>query len=110
MTLIGVNVTSPRSYRHAARFRSEGIIDFVELLLDNFWHLNPDDVARDLGGLPVAFHIMSSGYLQNNNEDLISIGGRVKKWIRTLRPLYVSDHLGVSDVKGQMLPELLEIA
>lgn len=107
--LIGVNITSATSFRHAERFWHDGLIDFFELLIDNFLHLDPKLIARTLDGKPTALHIMTSRFLHRNAEELDAIAHRLRDLCDILSPLYVSDHLACHELKGQLLPELVEV-
>jgi uncharacterized protein (UPF0276 family) len=107
--LIGVNVTSAASFRQAQEFRNDGLVDFYEIMVDNFLHLDPEAVARQLDGQPVSFHIMSSRFLHREPADLDALAKRIRLWIDELEPLYVSDHLAIHESNGQLLPELVEV-
>ena len=107
--LLGVNITSAASFRSAQRLGSQGLVDFFELLVDNFLHLSPEVVARDADGRPVALHIMSSRFLHRDPVELSDLSTRLRHWIDVLDPLYVSDHLACHEVGGQLMPELIEV-
>lgn len=107
--LIGMNITSAASFRKAEQYWNTGLIDFFELLIDNFLHLDPTVIVRGLGGRPVALHIMSSRFLHRSPDELAPLAERLRALIAVLRPLHVSDHLAVHEVKGQQLPGLMEV-
>ena len=106
--LLGANITSASSFRCTERFWDEELIDFVELMVDGFIHLDPDEVACELRGKPVAFHIMTSRFLHRSSDELKRLARLVRLWIDRLRPIYVSDHLGIHAINGQLLPDMME--
>jgi uncharacterized protein len=107
--LLGTNVTSAANLRDGERFFAAGLVDFHELLIDNFVHLDPNAVARRLADRPVGLHIMVSRFLDRDRDELARLGNRLRRFVRTLRPIYVSDHLGHYEVDGRLLPELVEV-
>lgn len=106
--LLGTNITSAKSFECARAFTSLGLIDFYELLLDNFLHLEPALVRAELGATPVAFHIMASRFLTQDEERLAETARLLRRWTEELQPLYVSDHLLVAEAAGRLLPESVE--
>jgi uncharacterized protein (UPF0276 family) len=105
---IGVNVASAPSFAAASAFARDGLVDMVELVVDNFLHLDPEPVARQLGGMPVALHVMASGFLDHPEGELRAVAARLRAWIDVLRPLYVSDHLARHVDRGRHLPDPVE--
>ncbi|MEW9555306.1 DUF692 family multinuclear iron-containing protein [Nonomuraea sp. NPDC050783] len=106
--IIGVNVTSPRGFAFAHAFWDEGLIGYYELMLDNFLRVDPVLLARELDGRPAAIHIMSSRFLHRTAEELAELAARMRPLLAAVRPLYVSDHLGVHMAGGQFLPDMVE--
>lgn len=107
--LIGVNITSAAGFRRAGQFWDDGLIDFFELLIDNFLHVEPGVLAAGIRGRPVAIHIMSSRFLHRRADELAPLAERLRALSREFRPLYVSDHLACHEIAGQALPELTEV-
>jgi uncharacterized protein (UPF0276 family) len=58
--------------------------------------------------MPISVHIMSSRFLQLSPAALDRLAGKLRLWLDALHPLYVSDHLAVHELNGQLLPELAE--
>ncbi|MGV8934295.1 MAG: DUF692 family multinuclear iron-containing protein [Gallionellaceae bacterium] len=107
--LIGVNLTSPKGLPVIQKLLSHGVVDFCEILIDNFLHVSPESIQEALGGAPIAFHIMWSRFLEKKPEELKLIGKYLRKWIQELHPLYVSDHLAQFTNNGRRLPLLAEL-
>jgi uncharacterized protein (UPF0276 family) len=105
---IGVNVASAPSFAAASAFARDGLVEMVELVVDNFLHLDPEPVARQLDGLPVALHVMASGFLDHPESELRALAARLRTWVAVLRPLYVSDHLARHVLRGRHLPDPVE--
>ncbi|KYG61672.1 hypothetical protein AZI86_18430 [Bdellovibrio bacteriovorus] len=106
---IGFNITDPVSYRVASDLAHQGAIDFVEILLDNFTHLNPEHIAEKLDGLDVGFHIMKSEFIHKDTSDLKEYAAIIKEFSSVLNPLYISDHLARFNIHTQVLPITAEI-
>lgn len=106
---IGFNITDPLSYQVASQLAKQGSIDFVEILLDNFTHLNPEHLSEKLHGLDVGFHIMKSEFIHKNTSDLKEYAAIIKEFSSVLDPLYVSDHLARFNIHSQVLPITAEI-
>ena len=102
--MIGINVSSATSFRLARRLFASGTIDFAELLVDNFLHLDPERCREELDGMPVAFHIMASRFTDAPVGELATVADRVNRWIDTVNPRYVSDHLARHQYGVQRLP------
>ena len=106
---IGVNVTSPTNFPIAMALVRAGHAQYVELLVDNFLHVAPAVLARDLAGVPVSFHVMNSRFFERDAVGLDELAGRLRALARILRPLYLSDHLARFTHEGRRLPMLLEL-
>lgn len=106
---IGMNWTSPESFKIIKEFWKLEKIQYCELLLDNFLHLDPYLIKDSLQGIPTAFHIMSSRFIERDIIELTDLGKRLQKWVEVLQPIYVSDHIGKFTVDGRRLPLLMEI-
>lgn len=107
--IIGVNVTSPRGFDHAEAYWAEGLVDYFELMLDNFLRVDPDLLARKMDGRPTGIHIMSSRFLHRTQDELSELAGRMRRVLAAIRPIYVSDHLGLHMVDSQFLPDMVEV-
>lgn len=106
---LGFNFTSSNTYDLTNEFIKENKIQFVELLIDNFLHLRPEVVKKDLNGIPVAFHIMKSEYLEKDLQELKNYGDLIRPFIQELKPIYVSDHLARFNIHGKRLPITAEV-
>jgi uncharacterized protein len=107
--LVGINVTGRPALQRLRRFLADGLADFAELMLDDYLHLDPSCVARELRGCPVAFHIMASRFLDRDEDELAVMASRIHRWIEALGPLYVSDHLACHETcDGRLLPQVVE--
>jgi len=105
----GVNLTSPSSLAVIKRLLDDGEVDFCEILVDNFLHLDPKMMCEFVGDVPVGFHIMWSRFLERDDGSLVVIAKRLRCWIDALAPVYVSDHVAQFTVEGRLLPLLAEI-
>lgn len=50
-----------------------GIVDYVEILIDNFIFFYPMTIRKVFSDVPIAFHIMRAQFLERDIQDL-------KKW------------------------------
>ncbi|NUO98842.1 MAG: DUF692 family protein [Nonomuraea sp.] len=107
--IIGVNVTSPRGFDHAEAYWAEGLVDYFELMLDNFLRVDPGELARKMDGRPTGIHIMSSRFLHRTRDELAELAARMRRLLDAVRPVYVSDHLGVHMAGDQFLPDMVEV-
>ena len=106
---VGVNWTRAVHLPLIRRMVREGQADFVEILIDNFLHVEPEDMLTALDGAPVAFHIMHSRFLERTEVQLAFMASRIRTMARELRPLYISDHLLRFTVGGREVPFLPEL-
>lgn len=106
--LIGFNFTMGKTYDMVQRMSDEKHIDYVELLIDNFFHVPPDDLARAFD-CPVGFHIMFSKYLESDETYLRDMARRLRPYIDAMRPIYVSDHVACFSHHGRRLFHLAEV-
>lgn len=106
---IGFNITDPESYRVARLLAAQGAIDFAEILIDNFTHLNPSLMAEQLHGLDISFHIMKSEFIHKDAAELQDYAEIVKEFSSALKPLYISDHLARFNIHTKVLPITAEI-
>ncbi|WP_394832101.1 DUF692 family protein [Pendulispora rubella] len=106
---VGVNWTRAVHLPLIRSMVRKGQADFVEVLIDNFLHVEPEDMAAALDGAPVAFHIMHSRFLERTEVQLASMASRIRTMARELRPLYISDHLLRFTVDGREVPFLPEL-
>jgi methanobactin biosynthesis cassette protein MbnB len=108
MMQIGFNFTLGKTYEMVQRMLAEGHIDFCELLIDNFFKVPADELARSFE-CPVGFHIMFSRYIESDIEYLEDMAKRLRGYIDAMQPLYVSDHIACFTHRGQRLFHLGEI-
>lgn len=101
---LGANWTSPRHLPVLRALLEGGVISFCEVMVDNFLHIPPEALASAFPGVPLAFHVMNSRFIRRDDAELAVLAGRLKEFVRVLRPLYVSDHLAVFDHGGRRLP------
>lgn len=106
---IGFNVTNPESYKIAIQLAKSGTIDFVEILLDNFIHLDPFQMVEKLEGLNVGFHIMKSEFIERDLSELKILSSIIRNFSAALRPLYISDHLARFNIHTLNIPITAEI-
>jgi uncharacterized protein (UPF0276 family) len=105
---IGINITSAVSLGIAKNLKEKGKLTHLEFLIDNFLHLNPESLLEYTDGVTCGFHIMSSRFLERNIDDLRYIARRIKLFTDTLKPKYLSDHIGVFTTDHQDLPMIAE--
>jgi uncharacterized protein len=106
---LGANVTRNANFKMAEVFNREGHLDFYELLLDNFLHLEPDQIRRRIGDTPVSFHIMGSRFMDRDESRLAVMADRIRHFTAALEPLYVSDHILRWTIGGQLMSDAIEI-
>lgn len=105
---IGFNFTLSDTHGMVQRMIKEKRIDYCELLIDNFLHVPPRDLAKAFD-CPVGFHIMFSKFLENDAETLAGLARRLREYIDALNPIYVSDHVARFTHRGRHLFHLGEI-
>lgn len=105
---LGVNLTRPSQIVPFRELHSEGVIDFIEVLLDNFACYQSGELVGALEGIPRSCHIMHSRWLERPLVQLEAIGSRLRPLIEELKPIYVADHLARFHWDGQPLPLLAE--
>jgi hypothetical protein len=105
---IGFNFTLPGTLGMVQQMIRERQIDYVELLIDNFLHVPPREIA-DAFDCPIGFHIMLSKFLESDVETLTKFGARIRTLKDALDPIYVSDHLLYFTHDGAQLFHLGEI-
>lgn len=105
---IGINFTGGQSYSSIRSLIDERHIDYVELLIDNFLHLNPREIAKKFP-CPVAFHIMQSRFLERSEEELIYISKKIRQLSDALQPIYISDHIALFEHNNVSFYQLSEI-
>lgn len=92
--LVGANISSGDSI---PVLQNKGSLDFVEILIDNYFHIDPYLLKEFLDDLNVAFHIMNSGFVFDKKR-MVYYTSKIKEFSRVLNPLYISDHLFYSKV------------
>ena len=107
---VGVNYSGMRSYRAVHALLKSGHVDFVEVVVDNFFDVDPGAFIRFFGQRDVAFHIMFSRFLECETDELKDLAARIRTLRDVLAPIYVSDHLLRFTHAGMRLPYLQELA
>ncbi|RMH94898.1 methanobactin biosynthesis cassette protein MbnB [Lysobacter pythonis] len=105
---IGFNYTLGDTAPLVRRLLASGRIDYVEMLIDNFLSVPPDELENGFDA-PVGFHIMFSKFIENDEAALESMARRLRDLIDRLKPLYVSDHIARFTHEGRQLYHLAEI-
>ncbi|WP_449422526.1 methanobactin biosynthesis protein MbnB [Rhodanobacter lindaniclasticus] len=105
---IGFNYTLGDTAPLVRWLLASGRIDYVELLIDNFLAVPPDELAQGFDA-PVGFHIMFSKFIENDEAELESMAIRLRRLIDLLKPIYVSDHIARFNHEGRQLYHLAEI-
>jgi len=105
---LGFNFTLGPTFDVVQRLISEEKIDYCELLIDNFLHVPPEDLAAAID-CPIGFHIMFSKFLENDLDTLTSMAERLRTFIDVLQPVYVSDHVARFTHEGRQLYHLAEL-
>lgn len=109
--LIGVNCTSPYAIPLILQLKAENKIDFCELMVDNFVHLNPAKIKATFADLPLSLHIVASHFLEKSMTEVTTLGKHLRSWIADLNPIYTSDHIiCLYDATGKQMPMLQEFA
>jgi uncharacterized protein (UPF0276 family) len=85
-------------------------IDFCELLIDNFLLYDPEIIKESLPTAKCAFHIMHSHFLHRDLSDLLDYGKRIRKAANILKPIYISDHIGIFDLNNRRFPTMQEVS
>lgn len=106
--LIGFNFTLNGTIGMVQEMVQKRQIDYVEILIDNFLNIDPKELA-DAFNCPVAFHIMLSKYLENDDDSLKAFAKRLRVFIDELKPIYVSDHILYFSHNGRQLYHLGEV-
>jgi len=99
---LGFNFTLSDTYEMVQRLIAESRIDYVELLIDNFFCVPPSELANAFS-CPVGFHIMFSRFFENDRETLRDFARRLRPYIDALNPMYVSDHCARFSHQGRRL-------
>lgn len=107
--MIGINWSSCHDSKIIRKIIDSESIDFCEILIDNFFHLDLYEIKSFLSGKKVTFHIMNSRYLEKEIKDLAIYADKIKKAADILNPLYISDHLGRFSHNNRLFPKMLEI-
>ena len=106
---VGVNYTSSRHFTLIKELIDARVVDFVEILIDNFLTVPAQSILEKFESIPLAFHIMNSRFLEEKEDaKLRALAAPIKSLIRETRPLYVSDHVGRFTHNGCVLPILGE--
>lgn len=105
---IGFNFTLTDTLGNVRRLIAEKRIAFCELLIDNFLHVPPAELASTFD-CPVAFHIMHSRFLESDPTFLDDLARRLRVYIDALDPIYVSDHVARFSHRNRELFHLGEI-
>lgn len=107
---IGVNWISPTSLSIIQQLIREGLVDFCEIMVDNFAHLPTEKIKSALPDVPIGLHIVTSRFLEKSANELQTLAIHLRQWIHDLQPVYVSDHLvQFTNERGQWLPMITEL-
>ncbi len=106
---IGVNWIAPHTLPIIRQLIDEGLIDFCEIMVDNFAHLPAKKMTQVLPDVPFALHIIASRFMEKSPDELNQLAQQLRPWIDDLQPLYVSDHLvQFTTAEGKRLPFITE--
>jgi uncharacterized protein len=105
---IGFNFTLGDTYDMVQRLLAEGHIDYCEFLIDNFFCVDPVELARAFD-CPIGFHIMYSKFLECDETTLADFANRLRAYIDAVDPIYVSDHILRFSHNGRQFFHLGEI-
>jgi methanobactin biosynthesis cassette protein MbnB len=89
---LGFNFTLGDTYDMVQRLIAERHIDYCEFLIDNFFCVEPDELAKAFD-CPIGLHIMYSKFLEADRPTLVDFAARLRDYIDALNPIYVSDHI-----------------
>lgn len=89
---LGFNFTLGDTYDMVQRLLAERHIDYCEFLIDNFFCVDPGELARAFD-CPIGLHIMYSKFLESDDQTLADFATRLRDYIDALNPIYVSDHI-----------------
>lgn len=90
---IGINWSSHRTLPIIHELYHQGIIEFCEIIVDNFAHLPAENIRQALSSIPVSLHFVASRFLEKSPAELSQLAEVLRPWIKALQPIYVSDHL-----------------
>jgi hypothetical protein len=107
--LIGINWTSPYNFKLISELAATGLVDFCEILIDNFFNYEPEQIKEALPLQFCAFHIMNSHFLERSTNEMEIYAAQIKRMAKVLNPLYVSDHIGKFSLDGRLFPFMNEI-
>lgn len=107
--LIGINWIAPSQLPTIQKLLDRGLIDFCEIMVDNFAHLHPDSIKKHLSNTPVALHFVASRFLEKPVEELHALSDSLRPWIAEFNPLYVSDHIVQFTRNETRLPLIREV-
>lgn len=90
------NLTDFDLYRRAAS--GAGLpeeLPFVEILWDNYAHLDPRDLAAMLACFSgrISLHVMWSRFLERSDDEFEARMAHLRRHVEVLRPIRISDHL-----------------
>lgn len=109
MIKLGTNFTHEDDPKLISALSSTGQIQFAEILIDNFIYFDPYQIKDELNGLACSFHVMNSQWTTDPNFANSNLIQTLKKWLRVLNPIYVSDHLLMGFHDGSRLPLNVEL-
>lgn len=90
------NLTDFLVYEQASSvIRIDGKLPFVEILWDNYCHLEPDKLVEYLSRFSdrIAFHVMWSRFLDRDKDEFQEFLHHLKFHVDEVQPFYVSDHI-----------------
>jgi methanobactin biosynthesis cassette protein MbnB len=89
---LGFNFTLGSTYDMVKRLIAEGHIDYCEYLVDNFFCVDPDELAKAFD-CPIGLHVMYSRFLEADRPTLVDFAARLRDCIDATNAIYVSDHI-----------------
>ncbi|MBM3553042.1 MAG: methanobactin biosynthesis cassette protein MbnB [Alphaproteobacteria bacterium] len=89
---LGFNFTLGDTYDLVQRLIAEGHIDYCEYLIDNFFCVDPDEIAKAFD-CPIGLHVMYSRFLEADRPTLVDFAARLRDYIDATNAIYVSDHI-----------------
>lgn len=91
--LIAVNCTTPAAISVVLQLYKNQLIDFCELMVDNFIHIKSEQILQAFADMPLSLHIVKSRFLEKSVSDVEQLARYLRAWSQALKPLYISDHI-----------------
>lgn len=106
---IGVNLTRPNQIPIFKEMLSEGVIDYIEILVDNFLTCDPTSIRETFGDCEINLHIMQSRFLERDSYELELIAIQLRNFIKIVCPKYISDHVASFSLNKMVTPLISEV-